>query len=487
MRRTFAIILAALLCLAAFSACSLNKSDKPKETENADISIDNVDPTSPILSIGEQKITFAVYRALYESYLPYMQASGFDPLESESSLESFQDWLVDSLASDIVVLYQAEENGFELSPEQEEELAQTVEAELSELYETYMTYAEEDNIDDPTISVEVYFDNYISKMSEYYTGVSMSWEEYREEYAKEARRSYIIEHYKEFVCREFTPTEDDVADWYDAQLAVNKASYQDNPGKYKTDEDYFELYSGVKDDAYPILYVPGGYSRIMHILVTPQGELSEEYGNKLERMEEIKKLYGELALEDAVKGNDANAWELASLALEYKQLKEATDEEFASYTSAASEKISQAYAALGTGRPFVEVMLDFTEDKEVAGDGESEGCAAFRQKGQLISLEYTSTRDWSETFKAEFKKLTPGSYSGVFYDNGSYHIIYYVGDETAGAVPMESVYESIAAVCAANVGSLQWDALVEEWLNDPALVKNETLIRLPGADEVTRG
>ena len=128
MKRYLCLALAILLSIFSFSACKLDGKDKDPESGGDDVTAETVDPTATILSIGNQKVSYAVYRALYDSYLPYMQSSGYDPLESQSSLESFQDWLVDSLAQDIVILHQAEENGFELTAEQEAELkAQTEE------------------------------------------------------------------------------------------------------------------------------------------------------------------------------------------------------------------------------------------------------------------------------------------------------------------------------------------------------------------------
>ena len=487
MKRYLCLALAILLSIFSFSACKLDGKDKDPESGGDDVTAETVDPTATILSIGNQKVSYAVYRALYDSYLPYMQSSGYDPLESQSSLESFQDWLVDSLAQDIVILHQAEENGFELTAEQEAELKAQTEEELGELYDTYRQYAEEANKDDPSISMEAFFEDYIAKVSEYYTGKRMTWEEYKAEYEEESRNSYIIEKYRDRVCAEFEPTAEDVSSWYDLKYESDKASYEQNPGKYKTDVDYYERYGVEMQDSYPVVFVPEGYSHMMHIMVTPQGELSEEYALKAERMSEIEAEYGELAFADALEGSSAHAEQLAALILEYNELKAAVSEEYAAYSAAALEKIEQAYKALQTGRPFAEVMAEFTEDKEVVGDGESGGCEAYLTKGQLISLRYESTRDWSSGIKIEFARLSKGSYSGIFEDNGSYHIIYYASDEEPGGVDIEGIREDIREICAANVGSREWDALVTEWLNDPGLFKDEKLIRLPGSDEVTKG
>ena len=477
MRKTIAILLLAAM-LAVFAAgCSLKKDEAPK-------SVEDVDPTSPILTIGDQNISFAIYKALYDSYLPYMQSSGYDPLESVSALESFQDWLVDSLSRDLVVLHQAESNGFTLTEEQEQELAKQTEEELKELYDTYYEQAEQDHEDDPSIPAEVYFEDYISYVSKLYTGTEMSWEDYQKAYAEEARRSFIIESYKDKVCEEFVPTTQDVTDWYDSQYTSNKTTYTDYPSRYKTDEEYYEKYFGIKDGASPVLYVPSGYSRIMDIVVSPKGELSEQYNTDIARMAEIKAEYSDLAFEDAVAGTDNNTESMAALIEEYNTLKASTDAEYASYTAAAHDKIEKAYAALQSGQPFAQVMMDYTEDTVIIGDEDYEGCAAFREKGRLISLEHASSGDWSDTVKAEFDKLKKGEHSGVFMDGDSYRIIYYVSDEKAGDVQLNDVFADIKTLCAETAKDSQWEDIVDEWLNDPELVKNEQLIRLLGLADV---
>ncbi len=56
-------------------------------------------------------------------------------------------------------------------------------------------------------------------------------------------------------------TDADIADWYEKQLKSDKELYASNPGQYKVNEEYFEKYCGIYDDAAPALVVPEGYSR----------------------------------------------------------------------------------------------------------------------------------------------------------------------------------------------------------------------------------
>ncbi|MCR5611996.1 MAG: hypothetical protein K6F68_09250 [Clostridiales bacterium] len=471
-KKTIRLIAMASAALLLLTACA-NKNKT-----------DNIDRSTPVLSIGDESVSFAMYKALFDNYLPYMQYSGHDPLESESSLKSYRDWLVDILSDDLVTLYQAKQSGFKLTEEQEAQLAADTENEINDLYLNFMKVAEQEYSEDNSIPVSAYFDGIVNSESEYYTGVTMGWEDYKEYYRGQARNSAIVKAYREFVCSEFHPADDDITDWYDSAVVNDKAVYTANPERYKTDEEEFEQYFGLRDGVTPVAYVPSGYSRMMQIVVSPEGELSEEYSKKLDRMDEISREYGRLSFEDAVNGTDANASKMTELVNEYKALKESTDAEYEEYIKAAREKIEAAMSEIDEGKPFAEVMLKYTEDKRVVGDENSEGCKAFREKGELISLKHTSSADWSQTIKDEFKKLSLGERSDVFMEGGSFRIIYYASDETSGEVPLEAIYDDIKAVCTAAVQDEQWDALLTEWKKDPALKINEELLNVVGKDSL---
>ena len=465
-----ALIAGTLACLALFG-CSLNEKN-------------DSDQTAAVVSIGGESANLAAFKALYNNYLPYMQYYGQDPLASRASLESFQDWILDSLTDDIVTRHQAKEAGFELTAEQEEELNKQTEDELKTIYDRLMKYAEQSFADDPETTVETYFSGLVNSESEYYTGVALGWEDYKAYYTEQSRNAYIVKAYKEYVCREFEPTDADVRNWYQSAHEADKANYEDSPEKYRKDEELYETSFGVMDGAYPITYVPAGYSRMMHIVVTPEGVLSDEYVDKLERMEELEAEYGRLAFEDALSGDPSHAARLQEIIEEYSGLKTETDAEFDSFVSGARNKIYMAYGELEEGKPFADVMIRYTEDERVIGRDGVGGCDVFREKGELISTEHSGLGDWSDTIKSEFAKLAKGTYSKVFMDGGSYHIIYYASDEKAGDVPIESIYDDIKAICLDGVQGSQWEALLDEWKNDPELEINMELVRSVGVEDL---
>lgn len=474
MKKLARSIMLALICFCfVFCACSLGKDAAP-------------DPAEKVVSIGDQGACLALFKALYETYLPYMQYYGQDPLESEASLESYQDWLLDSLTGDIVTRYQADQAGFELSPDQETELSEQTDSELDELYDKFMRYAEQSFSEDPSIPVDVYFDSIVNSESEKYTGIAMNWDDYKEYYREESRNAYIVSAFKEQVCGEFVPSEEEIRSWYENALDSDKANYADSPEKYRTDEELFETSFGEDSSVYPITYVPEGYSRIMHIVVSPEGELPEEYDSKLDRMEEIKSEYADLAFEDALSGTQNNTAAMNALIEEYMRLKENTDAEYDAYVENARNKIYMAYGELESGKPFAEVMLKYTEDERVVGSETKPGCEAFQTKGELISLTHRGLDDWSEKILDEFSKLEKGGYSGVFMDGGSYHIICYASDEPAGEVPLEAIHDVVETVCAEGIRNAQWDLIIDEWKNDPDLKINMDLIRQVGREDLEK-
>lgn len=445
-----------------------------------------VDMSRTVISIGEEKASLAVFKALFDKYLPYMQTGGQDPLNDKSSLESFQDWILDSISMDMVIRHQAKLAGFKLNDEQEKELSDQTQEEIDELYDRLMEYAEKSFADDQNVTVETYFDGLVNSEAEYCTGIAMSWDDYKEYYRAKARDSYIVRKYKEAVCAEFEPTDDDVMKWYQSAHESDKDKYKEFPEKYKADEELYEQSFGRDDNAYPITYVPAGYARIMHIVINPNGELPSEYHTNKERMNELKAKFNELAFEDAVNSTHTHSERITEIIAEYNRLKDSTDNEFGKYVEDARNKAYMAFGELEHGKVFSDVMLKYTEDERVIGSGTAEGCKSFQTRGELISLEYKSLNDWSEGVKNEFKKLSVGEYSKVFFDNGAYHIIYYAADEASGDVPVDKLYDDIKIVCSKGVQDKQWEALVDEWKNDPELTVDYDSIRSVGIEDLKK-
>lgn len=438
--------------------------------------------TDIVASIGNETINYALYNAAFESYFEYMNMMGGE-ISDESQLQTFQDMIMDYLLVDMLTLYHAEEEGFALSNEDKQSAINQAKSELEDIKSEYMEAANKDYESDSSKTVEQYFDEYIAALSEHYLGVKMNFEQYSEAYINELIRSSTIEAYKAYVCESFSVSESDINDWYEEQYELQKSNYNEYPEQYKFDQEYFEKHFGMNEDAIPCLYVPNGYSRIMDIVVKPRGELSKEYNDLQNRIGKIHDECSELAFDDALYGNGANAERIAELIDEYKQLQTKIDTIYDEYIHDTKQKIDEAYAEIESGADFAEVMLKYSENSAVVGDDNGDGCKMFQTNGQIISLEYSSSSDWSPTVKEIFGMLKVGEYSNVFADDdGSLHIIKYVSDITSGKVSLDTVYDYIKSIVKMSSDENAWSDLMETWLDDSSIKRNSKIIRSMGKE-----
>ena len=281
-------------------------------------------------------------------------------------------------------------------------------------------------------------------------------------------------------------TDADIADWYEKQLKSDRELYASNPGQYKDNEEYFEKYCGIYDDAAPALVVPEGYSRIMDIVVIPKGELGDDYKKKNEQLDSLREECTSLLFTDALNGDGANSERIAQLISDYKTLQAECDEMYNKFIEPYRAKIDKAFAELEGGADFAQVMLKYTENEYVAGSDSYGGCETFRTKGQLISTKHSSSKgDWSSTVKEIYSLLKPGEYSDVFTDtDGSLHIIYRGADETPGEIKLADVIDKVTTIVKATSDTEAWDELLDTWMDDADIVYDKDLIASVGKDYV---
>lgn len=474
--RAAAAVLALVMALT-FGACKKNS-----ETDNANVN----DNTSIVAKIGDESINMALYKAAFDSYAEYWTQLGFDPFTSKADLENLQDVVLEGLLGDIAVLYHAKKDGMTLTEEEHK----AVEAEFDEAYaqleSDYMTLAEEAQKNDPSLTVEQHYAKLIGELSAYYTGRVMSVDEYKAEYLKELINEVIIEKYKEKVVSEFKVSEEEVVEWYIKQVEVDKELYSNTPEQFKEDTDFYEVYRGLRSDAYPTTYAPEGYARLMDIVVLPEGTLSEEYSEKLAELTKIGDECAALLFNDAINGNNDNKAKIDDLLVKYRAVEKEVDALYEEFIASAKTKIDAAYAELESGTPFAEVMLKYTENTYVIGEGDYQGSTAFRTVGQLIAPEIDcGTSDWSKTVKEIFSMTPEGKYSNVFTDDdGSLHIIYNCGKVQSGQIDIESVRSDIEYVLKNENGTKDWDELVKAWIADSAMEVNRESIRAVGVDRL---
>ena len=454
MKKIFALIFALVMALSAAACSSAPAVEGPAEAE-----VVVFDPEAPIATIGDEVITFGEYEELFNTYAEYYAMMGYDMENDAETVESLQDFIVDTLVEEKVIAYQARENGYDqLSDEKIAEIEVTAAAELEDMAVMLREQAEAEAKEDSTINVEERFAELFAIETEYYTGIPMTQEEMGQWIVDYYKESAVTEAFREAMLADVTVSDEEIQEWYDTAVAEDADVYGENPEYYKDDKESEELYGD-----YPVVFAPEGYKRMLHILIMPENAMADEYYDKETTIETLKAEYGELAFAVNVEGGEG-AERMKEIVSEYKQLKADMEKLEKEYFASAVEKAKEAHAKLEAGESFEAVMAEYTQDTEQS------------EKGRLISNQYVSDYDWSNEVKAEFATLKIGEYSKVVQDDEGCHILYYLGDEPAGNAQLDTVKESIRKQLLIEAQDEEWMALVEAWKNDGSVKLEHDLI-----------
>ena len=452
MKKIFAAALALVLALSVIG-CSVAPSAGEGDTAV-------VDSDEAVATIGDRKVTFGEYKQLFDAYAQYYAMMGYDISADEEGTKQLQDSIIDALVVNEIIAYQAAQSGYDkLSDEKLAEIEEQAAADLNSIVEEYRKQAESDAEADSGIDVEERLAEYIADEAEAYTGERMTAEEYGKWILENSTESAIGEAFKEAMLKDVTVSDDEIKSWYDENLKTQQEAYDKNPENYKEDKEAEELYGGD-----PVLYVPEGYSRVLHILITPEDAISDEYSEKFSEMEDLKSEYGELAFTVNVEGGEG-ADRLSEIKTEYNKLKTDADKIKDEYLAPSVEKAKEAYAKLQAGEEFSKVAEEYSPDTEG------------NENGLLISVKHSGSYDWSKEVKDAFAKIKQGEYTEPVKDDEGVHILYYLSDEPAGEVGLDSVKDKIKEILLLDVQEDEWNQMLETWKNDESVSLNEELVR----------
>lgn len=459
MKKTLTLALCAMmLVMIVLSGCSLkdNTAD-PDDTAAAEI-----DRSLVIAKVGNTEITYAEYERMFNIYLSYYKNWDYDPTSTEDSLAEFQDYVISLMVKPEVIRNKATDLGLDkLDAAGQAEFDKYVAETIADM-ETYFEDMAKEQIasGQSTLDQATLADNLFKEYMES-TLPGATYEEYMAQVKADAELDFYIQKVKDQIYSTVAVTEADILSQYNEALQTAKTTYSQNPENYLMDQEMTET-----NETTPILYVPEGYSRIMHIVVSPETELPEDYSLKSSEIEELTYEYGKLALQDAA----ANADKLTEISEKVKVLKQECDEMLKTHTAAQKLIAQEAYAKLQGGQSFAEVMKEYTVSADFTD------YPVFMEKGKLIS-DYEDGSLWSDAVKAQFKKLSAGEYSEVFLDENGYNIIYYAADETSGERSYESVKSTLQADAKAADQEKAWNEQLELWESQITVEYNTELIR----------
>lgn len=441
MKKWIALLLAAALLLTA-AACSL-------EEKSGDAANSAKERARVAANVGgKYDITKGEMIDQYDYLLGMYSYYGMAAPTADADIESLQDSVLAELVNGKVLLYQAGEQGITLDEARLAEVEATLDEEMQYWIDTFTAEAETEGAADVEARMRELFDEALAG-----SDMDLDMDGYREYLREMIEQDAIIAALEASVKAEVTVSEEEIQEYYDNLLDIQKEDYDETPGNYATDAEAFVMSGGN-----PVIYAPKGYIRVKTITVSPEETLSEDYTTLRTALDALEAEYGRLMLA----GTAEDEARIAEIKAEYAEKKVEADALYEAYIGSAREKINEAYAALEAGKSFDEALQEFGEDDIYTT------YPAFMEKGLLMRKEGEETMD--EKLVEAALALEFGEYSGIIQLDDMFYIIMPVGDEPDGTTPLADVYDVIREMAVSESAEALWTARQEAWNNDTALV-----------------
>lgn len=238
--KTIALVLAAIMLAAAFSACSVTN------------------PNYTVLKVGDMDIGVNAYYNYYSYLAQFYSMYGIYDVSTTTAFRSMQDQVFDYLVSNALPMVVAKQNGVTLTEEEEAQVQADYEEQFESMLSQYASEVDESITDEAEIRAE---EEKLFKADLQESG--WSYKKYLEMIEEDIRNAAIGNKYMESLYETITVTEDDAQRYYDDLLAEQEEEYALTPEEYFT--DYTNYVNG--SDAIGPITTAEGYHYYKHILI----------------------------------------------------------------------------------------------------------------------------------------------------------------------------------------------------------------------------
>ncbi len=250
-----------------------------------------------------------------------------------------------------------------------------------------------------------------------------------------------------FVCQGLEVTDADVQAQYDANVASDKALYENDVDSY---ENQMMLYNYNYADEKP-WYHPAGYRYVKHILLNVDDALLTAYTDLQARLEE--QMEAEAAAEDDTTDTTADA---ADTTEETPVTEADVDNAKADILASIQDKTDEIYAKISEGADFDALIAEYAVDAD--GNATDPGMTS-EENSQGYEVALASSSYVPEFVAAAFSVDEIGDVSVPYVSDYGVHIVKYMGDVPAGAVELtDELKESIRASLLSDKQSEAMDA-----------------------------
>ena len=403
--------------------------------EEAQAALKAYEEQSYVATFDGGVVTLEEAQSRYKYIVSMYQAYGY-------SISGYEDYirqdLLNMLAEEAVVNYKAREMGYadldaEALASYEAEAAMTHDSYLT----SYMTYLAEEGKSEAEVRAET--EEYLEQMGYSYDKILESM------IATHAQQALF-----EAVTADIEITEEDVRAAYDSAVAEDEQAYADNAYDYES----------ARADGTPVYWNPEGYRRVKHVLIKFDDDQTARYT-------ELKDLADDLeARIEAANGGEAEADAEAATDAEPSPEAEPVDvealEEQLTGTLAEMDALyhellprtEEVLARFEEGEDFESLIAEYGEDPGMENEpGKTEGY-------------YVSENSvmWDAAFtEGAMSIAAPGQISEPVHGSYGVHIIYYLADVPAGAVPYEDVRDSLQETALSDARNQAYSDQVAAW------------------------
>ena len=205
-------------------------------------------------SVGDRKITVTELKNMYDNYLQYASAYGYDT-STEDGKKEFLEFMLDQQLSTAVQAYQAEKAGVQLTDEEEKEAKAAADSDYESFLQQFVDYAKQAGSTDPEVYAKKIMAESLAK-----SGQSLS--KMKKTFLQEQEDSRRITKFREEKLAEVKLSDDDLRKMYEEELATQQEELAADPSYYFIME-YYHNYGYT----YMPLYIPEGFFYVRQILV----------------------------------------------------------------------------------------------------------------------------------------------------------------------------------------------------------------------------
>ena len=416
--KAMALATAAVMAVSA-AGCNLVKVDQEKDLAQSVATVNGVE-------INKKTFQDLVtqYSSMYEQY--------------GQPTDGLPDQILESLIQQELLIQKAKEEGlYDFNEEQQKKYDEFYEENMSYYASQFAATAQEELGEDAS---QEEIDKRARELFEEDIQANESYS--KEEMEQELKDQFAVGLLQEKIGDTVKTTDEDVKKWYDEELEKQKTEIKENPSAFESKN--------------PALYVPEGYRRVKHILITFDDDVSTKVNELKTKQSEIATEIGALMTED----EKANAARLTELRNENAELKKELETVQNETKAKAQEVLEKANAA---GAKFEDLMVEYSAD--TAGQDKADPETTF--------LVGPNTTNLVEPFVKAASALKEGEISDIVESDYGYHIIKDVEDLKEGDVPLADVKDEAKEVVDAAKKLEAWNGKVEEWTEDAVIVKNE--------------